>query len=132
MNLSTFQVKATQWEGGVRGVGVLWSYGLKSTPRVSTQLMHVTDWLPTLYTAAGGNPEDLRASELDGVDQWDALVNDKPSRRDRVLLYVDEKFNLTAVRSGQWKLVSGTVWLSFMLVRSEYGLGIPHVNFEKN
>lgn len=89
--------------------------GLQSTPRVSTQLMHVTDWLPTLYTAAGGNPEDLPAAKLDGVDQWDALVNNKPSRRDKVLLFVDEKRNVTAVRSGQWKLVSGIVWLSSML-----------------
>lgn len=105
----------TQWEGGVRGVGVVWSYGLKNTPRVSTQLMHVTDWLPTLYTAAGGNPADLQAAALDGVDQWDALVNDKQSRRDKALLYVDEVRNVTAVRSGQWKLVSGTVWLSSML-----------------
>jgi arylsulfatase A-like enzyme len=73
------------------------------------QLMHVTDWLPTLYTAAGGNPEDLKATKLDGVDQWDALVQDKPSRRDKALLFIDEVRNVTAVRSGQWKLVSGTV-----------------------
>jgi arylsulfatase A-like enzyme len=71
--------------------------------------MHVTDWLPTLYTAAGGNPEDLQAAELDGVDQWDALVHDKPSRREKALLYIDEVLNLTAVRSGQWKLASGNV-----------------------
>jgi len=107
LNLGAFQVKVTQWEGGVRGVGVMWSYGLK--PRVSTQLMHVTDWLPTLYTAAGGNPADLQKAELDGVDQWDALVHNKPSRRDKALLYIDETRNVTAVRSGQWKLVSGTV-----------------------
>lgn len=111
MKLGAFQIKLSQWEGGLRGVGVVWSSGLTSAPRVSAQLMHVTDWLPTLYTAAGGNPEDLRSAELDGVDQWDALVHNKPSRRDKALLYVDEVLNLTAVRSGQWKLVSGTVWL---------------------
>jgi len=86
-------------------VGVMWSYGLK--PRVSTQLMHVTDWLPTLYMAAGGNPKDLQAAKFDGVDQWDALVHDKPSRRDKALLFIDEVRNVTAVRSDQWKLVSG-------------------------
>lgn len=83
----------------------MWSYGLK--PRVSTQLMHVADWLPTLYTAAGGNPADLKAAKLDGVDQWNALVYNKPSRRDSALLYIEEVRNVTAVRRGRWKLVSG-------------------------
>jgi arylsulfatase A-like enzyme len=103
------QVKVTQWEGGVRGVGVLWGTMLKNTPRVSSQLIHVTDWLPTLYTAAGGNLEDLRSAPLDGVDQWSALVDDKPSRRDKVLLLLDEQRNVSGLRSGHWKYVSGTV-----------------------
>jgi hypothetical protein len=37
----------------VRGAGLIWSPLLQQTPRVSNQLMHVTDWLPTLYSAAG-------------------------------------------------------------------------------
>jgi arylsulfatase A-like enzyme len=125
--LGALQIKMTPWEGGLRGVAVLWSYGLESTPRVSTQLMHVSDWLPTLYTAAGGNPADLQSEEFDGVDQWDALVYNRPSRRDKALLYVDEVLNLTAVRSGQWKLVSGTVWLIAFHVD---GITVQPVNFE--
>lgn len=93
----------------MRGIGFIWSRRLRNAPRVSTQLMHVTDWLPTLYKAAGGNPENLNSAKLDGVDQWDALVYDTPSRRDKVLLQLDEVLNFTAVRKGQWKLVSGTV-----------------------
>ena len=81
------------------GVEVMWSYGLK--PWASTQLMHVTNWLPTMCTAAWGKPKNLQAAELDGVDQWDALVHDKPSRRDKALLYIDEVLNVSAVRSGQ-------------------------------
>lgn len=46
-------LKETLWEGGVRGAAVLWSPLLSDSPRVSNQLMHVTDWLPTLYSAAG-------------------------------------------------------------------------------
>lgn len=46
--------KNTFWEGGIRLPAVLWSPLLKlNKPRVSKQLMHVTDWLPTFYSAAG-------------------------------------------------------------------------------
>lgn len=61
MNLSInlicklFQVKNTLWEGGVRGAGLIWSPLIKKRQRVALQAMHITDWLPTLYTAAGGD-----------------------------------------------------------------------------
>lgn len=71
--------------------------------------MHVTDWLPTLYTAAGGNLDDLQSAQLDGVDQWSALVDDTPSRREEVLLVLDERHNVSGLRIGHWKYVTGTV-----------------------
>lgn len=48
-------VKNTLWEGGVRGAALLWSPLLKKSNRVAQQTMHISDWLPTLYTAAGGD-----------------------------------------------------------------------------
>ncbi|CAN8031238.1 unnamed protein product, partial [Ixodes persulcatus] len=45
--------KFTLYEGGVRGTAFLWSRRLKNTKRVSNQLMHISDWLPTLYSSAG-------------------------------------------------------------------------------
>lgn len=50
-------VKNTLWEGGVRGAALIWSPFLKKQNRVSNQTMHIADWLPTLYNAAGGNTE---------------------------------------------------------------------------
>lgn len=44
------QVKNTLWEGGVRGAGVIWSTNTLSG--VSSHLMHISDWLPTLLSAA--------------------------------------------------------------------------------
>lgn len=42
------------WEGAIRVPGLIWSplLGLKE-PRISKQLMHVSDWLPTLFSAVG-------------------------------------------------------------------------------
>lgn len=48
-------VKNTLWEGGVRGAGLIWSPRLNKRQRVANQTMHIADWLPTLYHAAGGN-----------------------------------------------------------------------------
>lgn len=48
-------VKNTLWEGGIRGVGLIWSPLIKGSNRVSKQKFHIVDWLPTLYGAAGGN-----------------------------------------------------------------------------
>ena len=43
----------------------------------------MTDWLPTLYSAAGGNVKDL--GYLDGIDQWSALKFQGPSKRTEML-----------------------------------------------
>lgn len=46
--------KFSYFEGGIRVPSILWSPLLKlEEPRVANQLMHVSDWLPTLYRVAG-------------------------------------------------------------------------------
>uniref|UniRef100_A0ABM0N0W7 Arylsulfatase B-like n=1 Tax=Saccoglossus kowalevskii TaxID=10224 RepID=A0ABM0N0W7_SACKO len=63
--------KHTLWEGGVRGNGFIHSPLLQAPGRVSTELMHVCDWLPTLYHVAGGDIKNL--TNLDGYNMWDTL-----------------------------------------------------------
>lgn len=46
-------------------------------------LVHITDWMPTLLRLAG-LPSATSQLGLDGVDQWDALLDSPPARREMV------------------------------------------------
>lgn len=48
-----FQMKTSLFEGGVRGVAVVWSPYLKRNECVTEELFHISDWLPTFISAAG-------------------------------------------------------------------------------
>lgn len=67
-------LKNTLFEGGVRTVAFVYSPLLVQAGRVSTDLIHITDWLPTLFSAANGDL-GLIDPELDGIDQWSSLVS---------------------------------------------------------
>ncbi|XP_077484661.1 arylsulfatase B-like isoform X1 [Amblyomma americanum] len=95
--------KGTLWEGGIRAAGFVWSPLLDASPRVSEQLMHAIDWLPTLYSAAGGYVEDL--GPLDGMDMWEALSTGVSVARPELLLDLDTVNAQAALRYEQFKLV---------------------------
>ncbi|XP_060859382.1 arylsulfatase B-like isoform X1 [Metopolophium dirhodum] len=95
--------KASVLEGGVRGVAAIWSPWLKEKNIVSNNLFHITDWLPTLYTAAGGNIEDL--GKIDGVDQWKSLTDTLKQVRSKILINIDETRGEEALIFNQWKVV---------------------------
>lgn len=59
--------KGTLWEGGVRVPAFLWSPLLKKARRVSNQLMHITDWLPTLYSAAGETANHFTIGQVQSI-----------------------------------------------------------------
>ncbi|XP_045492061.1 arylsulfatase I isoform X1 [Colias croceus] len=101
-------VKNTLWEGGVRGAGVLWSPLLSAIPRVASQPLHISDWLPTLFSAAGGNVSSLGG--IDGVDQWLALSKDLKSERTTILHNIDDHFGSASITVDQWKLHKGTTY----------------------
>jgi len=102
-------VKNTLWEGGVRGATVLWGSPrwLQGEPRLAHNLMHVTDWLPTLLAAANGSAPQ----GIDGVDQWAVLSGpedvDEEAARSEVLHNVDPIIGNAALTVGHWKLVTG-------------------------
>ncbi|CAH1798588.1 unnamed protein product [Owenia fusiformis] len=100
--------KAQLWEGGVRGTGFVWSPLFKKQGYVSEQLVHVTDWLPTILHAAG---VDTHAPKpIDGVDQFDSLSNNGVSARKEILLNIDPLTKTYAMRIGDFKLISGEMY----------------------
>lgn len=71
---------------------------------MSEDLMHVTDWLPTLYHAAGGDINDIKA-KVDGYNMWNTLSFSKQSPRHEVLHNIDPITKNAAIRMGKYKLV---------------------------
>jgi arylsulfatase A-like enzyme len=102
-------MKQSPWEGGVRGVAAMWTPWLNSTRRVATQTMHMSDWLPTLFSAAGLDSSALRERGLDGVDVWPALSYNVTSPRTEVLHNIDEVDQYAAIQRGDWKFITGIV-----------------------
>ncbi|XP_032679732.1 arylsulfatase J-like isoform X2 [Odontomachus brunneus] len=97
-------LKSSFFDGAVRSAACIYSPLIESRSRISTQLIHISDWLPTLYSAAGGDPSDLEG--LDGVDQWSAIKHAGNSKRQSLLINIDEQIDSEAALVGQYKLVT--------------------------
>lgn len=109
--------KGSLWEGGMRGIGLVHSKLLAKPGQINSELIHVTDWFPTIVHLSGGSVEDL---PLDGYNVWETLSNGEPSPRKEILhnidpidAYWDSHFEpykhcrQAAIRVGDWKLLTG-------------------------
>ena len=54
-------------------------------------MFHVTDWFTTIFGFAGGNIDEL---DVDGVDQWDTLVNGGSSCASKNIKKIRVTYNL--------------------------------------
>ena len=101
--------KNTWWEGGVRGVAFVRgtsadsyaSAGFAVPAGVRGQLMHATDWLPTLGSVAGFSLSGTKPR--DGVDQWRTIAQNVPTLRTSML--IDAVDGTGAIRDDRYKLV---------------------------
>ncbi|XP_022083579.1 arylsulfatase I-like [Acanthaster planci] len=99
-------MKSTPWEGGVRGVGFVNSPLLEKPKRISHDLIHVSDWFPTMYRVAGGNVS-LLGGNIYGKDVWDTVSQGQSSPRNEILLNIDPIGMYAALRVGDYKLLIG-------------------------
>lgn len=87
----------------MRTTAVVWHASIPS--RIWSGLFHVTDWMPTLIGAAGGNYNGT----IDGINQWNAITKDEtPPRRD-ALITIDDLKDWAAFRQGDYKIIVGNV-----------------------
>ncbi|XP_055593389.1 arylsulfatase B-like isoform X2 [Uranotaenia lowii] len=101
--------KNSPWEGATRNVAAIWSPLIQERQRVSNQFVHISDWLPTLAAAAGIHLPHLKnQSEIDGIDQWEALSYDTGNPRRAVLNMIDEEAGYSSYMENGLKYVNGT------------------------
>ncbi|GAV00966.1 hypothetical protein RvY_11745 [Ramazzottius varieornatus] len=92
--------KGNLFEGGVRCVSFIWSGLFRRRGYVANRLFHVTDWLPTLWEAAGGQRALMRDDlAVDGVSHWKWLLEgrDKPGPREYLMNKIDSVGNMYAI-----------------------------------
>ena len=126
--------KATTFEGGVRSIAFISGQGIHPSlvGTVSHEIMHVTDWLPTIVNGVAGLslldnttgrpcPTCTRpVAPLDGVNQWNMFSTlNSSSNREEVLLDLQSTRKnpcprgvtnipgVAAIRVGKWKLLHG-------------------------
>ena len=87
----------------MRGASFIHSPLLESKGRVSMDLMHLADWLPTLYGRGGGDISKLTG--IDGYDVWPTLSEGKQSPRRELVHNIDPVTWTAALRYQQWKLL---------------------------
>merc|ERR1739838_511835 len=104
--------KNSWFEGGVKTPAFIYSPlfdGSLTAGSDNECMFHVTDWFTTMLGFAGGNIDEL---DVDGVDQWDTLVNGGSScARDTILHNIELNYrgnvNTATYREGDYKIIIG-------------------------
>ena len=82
-NFPLYGFKSSTWEGGTRVPAFVVATGRIPAGSVVDEMVHVTDWAPTLM-ALVGSPIAPDA-QLDGADVWSTLATGAPVRKELVV-----------------------------------------------
>ena len=94
-------------------------------------MMHVSDWLPTLYTVAGG--DSSRMGSIDGMDLWKALYANQTSPRSEILHNIDPLIPFAAaLRIGDYKLILGDPGMDWSGWYPPWGLADDKIKTNNN
>jgi arylsulfatase A len=125
--------KGTTYEGGIRVPAIIrWPAGGLSGGRQVTEMVHMTDWFPTLLAAAGIEARGQR--KLDGVNVLPVLQGEpgkvQTQRFWQWNRYQPDITGNAAMRDGDWKLVRPAIreamavpdieWLPVSMYAPEY------------
>ena len=118
--------KCTPWDGGTRTAAMVSGGFLPTTLRGTTNgaLMHVADWYATLCAVAGVDATDLyngtdgKLHDIDGVNQWPAIMGASPAP-------VPRPYVPTTSTSILWSAPNGTI---YKLITSAYRSNRFHAN----
>ena len=99
--------KGTIWEGGTRGVAFIHSPLLPNSGTVNNGLLHIVDWTPTLASLSGISEKNIRKYKLDGINQKEMILEDKPSKRNEFIYNIKTSPFKAGYRMGDYKLLWG-------------------------
>ena len=102
-NFPLRSAKGFLYEGGVRVAGLIWGDVIKNrSGQVSTEMMHISDWYPTLYSFAGGDAADLE--DIDSFDMTGVLTgSNTTSPRTEFVINFDPAECSKGMRVGWYK-----------------------------
>lgn len=104
--------KSTAMEGGSHVPAFAYSpnpayFNTDQGGREYSGMVHVADWLPTLLSLVDGEEKRKLPIDIDGMDMSEAIRKNSPSPRTEAVITIDVFQNVSALRSGKWKIIVG-------------------------